>query len=93
MVAGDISVVFAECSCWAGIGAKLGNTNPEAITRATRIVIISRGQDLLAKQCSKPGNSHSASAEMDRAQAIASAIIPEPFHHGKVKSAIPLTLP
>ena len=39
------------------------------------------------------GNSRSASAEMDRAQAIASAVIPEPFHHGKVKSAIPLTLP
>jgi hypothetical protein len=74
MVAGDISVVFAECSCWAGIWAKLGNTNPTAITRATRIVIISRGQDLFAKQCSKPGNGHSASAEMDRAQAIASVV-------------------
>ena len=64
-----------------------------AITRATRIVIISRGQDLFAKQCSISRNTHYASTEMDRAQAIASAAIPAPFHHGKVKSGILLTLP
>ncbi len=90
MVAGDISVVFAECSPWAGIWAKLGNTKPTAITRATRIVIISRGQDLFATQCSKPVSNHSASAEMGWMLAIASHVLPEPFHHGKVKSGVTL---
>lgn len=71
-----ISPEFAGWSCRRGICAWLGRTKPVAITRATKIVIISRGQDLFAKQCSRPGNAHSAPLEMDRVKAIARAAIP-----------------
>jgi hypothetical protein len=54
---------------------------------------MSRGQDLFAKPCSRSRDTHHASAEMVSAQAIASAAIFAPFHHGKVKSGVPLTLP
>ncbi len=45
------------------MSAKLGNTDPTAISRATRILIISREKDLFAKLYSKPSETRSASSE------------------------------